>query len=81
MDRVPGPKDEFESSRRVERRLGVPVKQPTSCIFGGTNHDILYITTARLELTPEEEAAQPLAGSLLACDIGVRGLPEPAFAG
>jgi len=71
----------YDPDGHVERRLEVPVKQPTSCIFGGTNHNILYITTARLNLTPEEEAAQPLAGSLLACDLGIRGLPEPAFAG
>jgi hypothetical protein len=27
------------------------------------------------------EPAGPLSGKLLALDVGVRGLPEPAFAG
>ena len=31
-------------------------------------------------MTPAELAAQPLAGALLALDVGVRGLPEPRFA-
>lgn len=71
----------YDPDGRVERRLDMPLAQPTSCIFGGENHDILYITTSRLHLSPEEEDDQPLAGCLLACDVGVRGLPEPVFAG
>ena len=31
-------------------------------------------------MTPAELALQPLAGSLLAVDAGVRGLLEPRFA-
>lgn len=32
-------------------------------------------------MTPEELEAQPLAGALLALDVGVRGIPEPRWAG
>ena len=65
----------------VDRVIEVPVRQPTSCIFGGENLDVLYVTTARLDQSEEELEGQPLAGRLLALDVGVRGLPEPEFAG
>jgi hypothetical protein len=31
-------------------------------------------------MTEAEMAAQPMAGALLAIDVGVRGLPEPRLA-
>jgi sugar lactone lactonase YvrE len=59
----------------------LPVSRPTSCSFGGDRLDRLYITTARQGLDAAALAAEPLAGALLAIEPGVRGLPEPAFAG
>ena len=38
------------------------------------------MTTASQNMTADERAAQPLAGALLALDVGVRGLPESRFA-
>jgi L-arabinonolactonase len=61
--------------------LPLPVSQPTSCTFGGPGFDTLFITTARQRLSDDELAAQPLAGALLAVQVGVRGLPEPEFRG
>ncbi len=66
---------------RVARIVPVPVQRPTSCTFGGARLDILYITTARQRLTDEELKRQPLAGSVLAIDVGVTGIPEPLFGG
>ena len=66
---------------RVDRVIKLPVRQPTSCIFGGENLDVLYVTTARFEQSEQELERQPLAGRLLALDVGVRGLPEPDFTG
>jgi sugar lactone lactonase YvrE len=66
---------------RVDRRIEVPVQQPTSCIFGGPDYRTLYVTTSRLKLSADQEQRQPLAGSILALDPGVPGLPEPSFAG
>jgi len=40
---------------------------------------VLYVTTAQFRLAPDKLAAQPLAGSLLALDVGVKGLPEPLY--
>lgn len=66
---------------RIERAIELPVPRPCGCIFGGAEFDTLYITTARETLTPEEIAKYPTSGSLFAATPGVRGLPEPLFAG
>jgi L-arabinonolactonase len=66
---------------RLLRSIDLPVTQPTSCQFVGPGLDVLYITTAKQRLSDEELARQPLAGALLALDPGVRGLPEPRYAG
>ena len=64
---------------RIDRIIEVPVQRPTCCAFGGPDLDILYITTASQFMSADELAAQPFAGSLLAVDVGVRGLVEPRF--
>jgi L-arabinonolactonase len=66
---------------RIDRTVELPATAVTSCSFGGPQLDTLYITTAAQRLTPEQLAAQPLAGGLFAVKVGVSGLPEPAFAG
>ena len=65
---------------RVDRTIAMPVARPTCCAFGGPELDLLYVTTASQNMSPEELEAQPLAGALLALDVGVRGLAEPRFA-
>ncbi|HEY4856284.1 MAG TPA: SMP-30/gluconolactonase/LRE family protein, partial [Xanthobacteraceae bacterium] len=64
---------------RIRRTLPLPVTRPTACTFGGADLAILYVTTARFRLAPDKLAVQPLAGSLLALDVGVKGLPEPLY--
>lgn len=66
---------------RIDRVVELPVSQPTSCGFGGEDCSTLFVTTAAQNLSAGERARQPLAGSLLMLDIGVKGIPEPAFAG
>ena len=65
----------------VTHEVEVPVPQPTSCIFGGPDLDVLYITTSRQNMTPEQLARYPLSGSVFALRPGLSGLPEPLFAG
>ncbi|MGB8434446.1 MAG: SMP-30/gluconolactonase/LRE family protein [Burkholderiales bacterium] len=73
----------------VERRIGMPVKNVTSLMFGGDRLDELYCTSmARVkhpavhELFRKEVKPQFLAGSLFRITgLGIRGLPEPRFAG
>lgn len=66
---------------RLDRVLEVPVARPTSVMFGGADLATLYITTATMDLTAAQLAEQPGAGDLFAVEPGVRGLPEPRFAG
>jgi len=65
----------------VERTISLPVKNPTSCAFGGPGLKTLYVTSARQTLTAEGLARYPLSGSLLAFEPGVAGLALPPFAG
>ena len=64
---------------RIDRIVEVPVEQPSSCAFGGEGLATLFVTTARDGLSDEALARQPLAGSLLAFEPGVAGLPLPMF--
>lgn len=66
---------------RLERVIGLPVSQPTSCCFGGAGLDELYITSAWQGLSPDARQAQPLAGALFCVRPGVRGVPPAVFAG
>ena len=71
----------FAPDGRVDRVVPLPVQKPTSCMFGGPDLGTLYVTSAIWDLEGEALARQPWAGGLLALDVGVRGLPEPRFAG
>jgi sugar lactone lactonase YvrE len=63
------------------QKIMLPVSLATSCAFGGPNLDVLYITSASTELSPEELAQQPAAGGLFSCRPGVKGLPSFSFRG
>lgn len=65
----------------IEREIPMPVEFPTSCAFGGLNLDELYITSAWIEVKPENRARQPFAGDVFRLKTHVCGLPEPLFAG
>jgi L-arabinonolactonase len=66
---------------RVDRVLAVPALNPTCVTFGGRGLDTLYITTARLTMSAEEIAAEPVSGGLFAAKPGVKGLVDAKFAG
>jgi sugar lactone lactonase YvrE len=66
---------------RFECRIELPVSQVTSCCFGGPDLETLFITTAACHLSEADLAMQTHAGSLFACEPGVRGLPATLFAG
>lgn len=65
----------------VDRVVELPLQKPTSVMFGGPDLSTLFVTTAIWDLTGDALADQPMAGSLLAIDVGVRGLPETRFKG
>ena len=73
----------------VERRIGMPVRNITSVIFGGDKLDEIYVTSMARIAHPaahdrfaKEQKPQFLAGSLFrVTGLGIRGVPEPRFAG
>ena len=60
-------------------KIEVPAHNVTACAFGGENLDILYITTARLDMTQEELDQKPLSGSIFKVNPGVKGLKSSFF--
>ncbi len=69
----------FSPSGEVDRVIELPVKNITCICFGGEPLDTLYITSARLGLTPEELEEQPLHGGVFSVKCGCTGLPEQRF--
>jgi sugar lactone lactonase YvrE len=73
--------------RRVSPRgeldglLRLPVRNITSCTFGGPELDELFVTTAFEGLSEAERAEQPHAGRVFRYRPGVTGLPAVPFAG
>lgn len=73
----------------VERRIGMPVRNITSVMFGGDGLDEIYVTSMGRVTHPKthehfavESRPQFAAGSLFRIrGLGIRGLPEPKFAG
>jgi sugar lactone lactonase YvrE len=59
----------------VDRVIEMPVKNVTTCIFGGTDRKTLFVTTASLEAP----AGDQLAGGLYAIQSEISGLPENRF--
>lgn len=66
---------------RIDRTIELPLSHPTSVCFGGTDLETLFITSGSYTLGPEQLAAEPLAGAVIAIRAGVRGLPESRFGG
>jgi L-arabinonolactonase len=64
-------------SGKIDRRIKLPVAKPSMVAFGGSDLDVLYITSIRPEGVDLSD--QPRAGSLFALRPGVTGIPEPRF--
>ena len=71
----------YDPDGRVAREIQLPVQYPTSCAFGGTSLDELYITSAWTALGEEKRIQQPFAGDLFRLQVDIKGLEEPKFAG
>lgn len=64
----------------LDLHIPLPVTNPTCPAFGGSDLELLYVTSARIRLTERQLAAEP-AGALMALKTGRRGQAPPAFAG
>jgi sugar lactone lactonase YvrE len=64
---------------KILQVVDVPVQRPTSLCFGGPAFQTLFITSASVDLSDEELAAQPLAGDLFAIETKIPGRPSNYF--
>lgn len=71
----------FRPDGTRDRVVTFPASQVTSCTFGGDRLDRMFVTSARIGLSDEQLAREPLAGGLFEIDPGAIGLPTQQFAG
>lgn len=65
-------------SGQILEKIEVNAPHVTSCVFGGRDMDILFITTAREGLTPEQLQKYPDSGSVFIAKTNVKGF-KPNF--
>lgn len=72
----------YDPQGKVERRLAMPIQQPSCCAFGGPEMDELYITSASVgwpsKYAPPsyDPHASNIGGSLYRVRVGIVGKPE-----
>src|SRR5690606_34334741 len=64
---------------KLIEKIPVPAHNVTACAFGGKNLDTLYITTASVDMSPEEAEKYPQAGSIFKYAPGVKGVKSNCF--
>lgn len=62
-------------------QVDLPVSQVTCVAFGGTDCELLFVTSAREGLSDEQLVREPQAGDVFVYRPGVRGLPAPVWRG
>jgi sugar lactone lactonase YvrE len=71
----------FDPLGVIDRIVGLPVQSTTSLAFGGANLDIAFVTSMARPMAGQYHHERE-AGCLFKIEgLGVRGLPEPRFAG
>ncbi len=60
-------------------KIGLPVPHPTSCTFGGSNLDQLFITSSKLLLDKSDLNRYPLSGRCFIVDTDHKGKKECSF--
>ncbi len=68
----------YTADGTLDTVLTTPTPHVTACAFGGPDLRTLFITTSREKVQPGDD---PVAGSLLAVEPGVAGMPVREFAG
>ena len=64
----------------LDLEVHLPVSRPSKIAFGGADLKTIFVTSISDGLSPDELAAEPLAGALLALNLGIQGLPATQFA-
>jgi sugar lactone lactonase YvrE len=74
-----GAVNHYDASGKFVQTVRIPgVSQTSSCCFGGSQRNMLYVTTSREGLS---ECQERDAGSIFACEIPSRGAVLAEFAG
>ena len=71
----------FAPDGSVDRMVGLPVGSTTSITFGGPDLDIAFITSMARPIGGVAPPGTRGRGMFAVHGLGVRGLPEPRFAG
>lgn len=71
----------YRPDGREDLRVAMPARQPTRPAFGGADLATCYVTSAHDGMDAQARAIDVHAGDVFAFTPGVRGLPEPRFAG
>lgn len=69
----------YSPDGRVDAEINIPATQPSCVAFGGENLDLLFVTTARQDLSDNELRQQALAGHVFIFQTNVAGLPENIY--
>lgn len=71
---------QYAPDGRVLQRIAVPVKNPTCPAFGGAELDHLMVTSSRKDMSADELAQLPQAGSLFELSMtSTRGVADARF--
>jgi sugar lactone lactonase YvrE len=71
----------YSPTGQLDTVIELPISQATSCCFGRKDLGDLYITSAALNLKPEQLAREPHAGGIFVCRPGVIGQPSQLYGG
>lgn len=69
----------FSLDGSLLQQIDLPTSQITNVAFGGPDMDLLLVTSARVDLSAEQLAQQPLAGSAFVLRTGARGVRPCAW--
>ena len=65
----------YRRDATLDGMIELPVTNPTSVAFGGSDGADLYITTSSFDVDEEARATQPLAGAIFCVSPGTTGRP------
>lgn len=71
----------YNKSGQAVFEVDVPCPHPTCCAFGGKDMNILFLTTAKVDLDPTQRAKFPAAGNIFMYKTPYYGIKEPIYAG
>jgi len=64
---------------QLVERIPIPAKNVSSCVFGGSDGNQLYVTSARKGLSQTDLTAYPATGGLFRLETDVEGMPTFVF--